>query len=396
MTGNGNIVYGSRPGAPAGFVNVAGANDGLSLSALNFVQLGQLVGAAGNPAKLLSAREIPTQGFSLLFSGAGAAAAGNLPVLIFQEDATKLTHTPFQTFLDSAGNEIGRISFDSSFVNDDGSVYIGSRAGQVDANLGLGNNVGVGWRSLTANTSGFANSSVGYESLFNNTTGNQNSSVGASSLFHLTTGTDNTGVGFNSLFQLITGTKNTSVGSHAGEAVYLASTENVSVGYFAGYYGGNFAVNTTGNVAIGSQAFFMAALMGNFNIAIGYHCMSVGGQIGDHCILIGDSINVTAGGPANFTVLGHGITCNISNVAIIGRADQNVILGTTVSPTDTGQRLQVLGNALVNGTIQTGNPGLGAGTWELGVLVTAAITTDLTKYVQISIGGTTYKLVTAN
>ncbi len=51
------------------------ANNGLSVSS-NTVQLGQSVGDVANPAILLSNREVPTGGFSLLFTGTGRVAIG--------------------------------------------------------------------------------------------------------------------------------------------------------------------------------------------------------------------------------------------------------------------------------------------------------------------------------
>jgi hypothetical protein len=61
---NGNAA----PMAPSAAV---AANDGLSLTGIN-ARLGQLVGAAGDPAKLLQDREIPLNAFNLLMTGIGA------------------------------------------------------------------------------------------------------------------------------------------------------------------------------------------------------------------------------------------------------------------------------------------------------------------------------------
>lgn len=58
----GSISYNSKAGAPAGFINVAGARNGASIDTGNFVVLGQDIGAVGNPAILLNNREIPMGG----------------------------------------------------------------------------------------------------------------------------------------------------------------------------------------------------------------------------------------------------------------------------------------------------------------------------------------------
>jgi len=52
---------------------IAGANNGLSISATSFVVLGQDVGAAGNPAALLSNREIPYSAVQVIFNNLATA-----------------------------------------------------------------------------------------------------------------------------------------------------------------------------------------------------------------------------------------------------------------------------------------------------------------------------------
>jgi hypothetical protein len=61
----GSISYNSKAGAPAGFINVAGARNGTSIDSGHFVVLGNAIADPLNAAKLLSNREIPFNGFSL-------------------------------------------------------------------------------------------------------------------------------------------------------------------------------------------------------------------------------------------------------------------------------------------------------------------------------------------
>lgn len=68
--GQGSIGYSSR-GLPAGAIAIDGARNGVSVDTGSFIVLGQDVGAAGDPAKLLSNREIPLQAFSLNLRGTG-------------------------------------------------------------------------------------------------------------------------------------------------------------------------------------------------------------------------------------------------------------------------------------------------------------------------------------
>src|SRR5271156_465617 len=83
------------------------ANNGLSLSTLTpgEIVLGQNVGQAGNPAQLLSIREIPFNTFGLKFSGIGANASANINFAYFANSGL----VPQLLFTNLAGSEIGRI-----------------------------------------------------------------------------------------------------------------------------------------------------------------------------------------------------------------------------------------------------------------------------------------------
>ena len=55
------------------------------------------------------------------------------------------------------------------------------------------------------------------------------------------------------------------------------------------------------------------------------------------------------------------------------------------------------GAMVANGSLSTSAPTTGtAGAWKMGILVTAACTPDATKYIQLDIGGTLYKLGTCS
>ena len=69
--GIGNVNYTEPFGAGAGFINVAGARNGLSVDAAGFIVLGQTVAQAGNPAAFLQAREIPQATFGFNMFGGG-------------------------------------------------------------------------------------------------------------------------------------------------------------------------------------------------------------------------------------------------------------------------------------------------------------------------------------
>lgn len=74
----GNIDY-FKPATAAGIGALNNANDGLSVDASGLIaRLGQPVGAAGDPAKLLENREIPFNNFSIKLKDPVATTFGNL------------------------------------------------------------------------------------------------------------------------------------------------------------------------------------------------------------------------------------------------------------------------------------------------------------------------------
>ena len=72
------------------------------------------------------------------------------------------------------------------------------------------------------------------------------------------------------------------------------------------------------------------------------------------------------------------------------RTNTNLIFGAndaTVLTVDTS------GNGTFVGSIKTADPGSGAGAWKLGKLVTAAVTPDTTRYVEVEVDGIIRKMI---
>jgi hypothetical protein len=67
--GLGNVIYGSTGGSGGGGVTIAGARNGASIDGSNFVVLGESIAEGGQPAKLLSSREIPMEGLYVNWFG---------------------------------------------------------------------------------------------------------------------------------------------------------------------------------------------------------------------------------------------------------------------------------------------------------------------------------------
>ncbi len=102
-----NTVTNAAPAVP-----VTGANNGLSVSGNN-AQIGQTIGAAGDPAQLLSNREVPLKGFSLDFLGNN--------VQLFIDDANKQI---------SLGDTIGGNNGTYIFLDDNtGEIAMGDFGG---------------------------------------------------------------------------------------------------------------------------------------------------------------------------------------------------------------------------------------------------------------------------
>jgi len=97
-------------------------------------------------------------------------------------------------------------------------------------------NTALGYGALSGNTVGRWNTAVGLAALQNHTTGDDNTAVGDSVLNAVTTGSHNTGIGFDTLVAVTTGSHNTAIGGQAGHTASGAASDNVFLGYNAGYY----------------------------------------------------------------------------------------------------------------------------------------------------------------
>jgi hypothetical protein len=189
--GIGNIVYGNGSAAGGGGT-VTGANNGLELTGA-VVQLGQTVGQGGNPAILLSTREIPLGGFSLNLKN--TVAAGLVPQI---------------NFTNSAGANIANLR-----VDDDSSIFFGLSAGiatggPVVATVVIGNGAG----NAVTNAS------------------SRNTLIGCNAgAVTVTTGSYNTIVGFDAgNGGGVLGSQNTLIGSQISDGSHTFGNANTIIG----------------------------------------------------------------------------------------------------------------------------------------------------------------------
>jgi hypothetical protein len=369
-----------------------GANNGVSLDvATKTTKLGQDVGQVGAPATLLNNREIPMAGFGINFLGVAKNATGNVS---FTDDATTTNLLPQMMFYDSSLREIGRISFKSSLPTLFGTVCIGRSAGAANTNANS-NSVYLGFDA--------GNVHIGNNSVFVGgkagelvTAGNQNTGVGANALGANTGGAlgdNNTAVGYQAGYSLgIAAARNSFLGRDAGGGMFAGSADNVCIGMQCGLFFAATGKVYSQNVFIGaSVARLTTGPIDINNVIIGYSAINGSPQgLGQANVLIGALISTTVQTVQNSIVLGSAITIDISNVAVLCRADQNAIIGLTnaAAGQDLGAKLQVRGQILTDQGGMTNAPGK----WRMGKVVTAASALNATKYLETEIDGVVVKI----
>ena len=174
------------------------------------------------------------------------------------------------------------------------NTFLGQGAGNLTMSSGgtqngfyASYNVGVGFQTLSFETTGWANSATGYQSLQSNTTGNDNTATGFYSLRGNTTGTFNTATGSQSLYSNTTGTMNTGVGVGS---LYASATGSYNTGI--GANAGNRSDTITG-YDNATQITFVPSSTGSWNTLIGEGTGATA-QV-DNCTAVGVDAYCTAG-----------------------------------------------------------------------------------------------------
>lgn len=276
----GNVSY----NAPASTAGAGLANNGLSVNG-GKVQLGGPSGSAA-AATLLNNREIPLAGFGLLLSGQGATAA----ITIKQGGAA--ANNPQLLFQDQTGAEISRISFP-----DNQSTLIGAQSGA----------------ALLAT----ARACI----MIGNSAGNQFTT--ATKIIAIGPGAAQFCGAVNPNFCIVLGTDSMDrSGGAIGDHIIII---------------GHNSYDNGSPTAIGTRL-----------LSIGDQCNnSQGSTIGNDLVNIGHNNNF-GGTVNNTTVIGNlqnGVNLvQTSNIIILGRPDQNTLIGAATPWTDNGSRLQLTGS----------------------------------------------------
>lgn len=269
--------------------------------------------------------------------------------------STQSAFTPFFAVKNSAG--VVAMEMRAPIAAGFTSLFIGKNAGGHATNntsVGIGedalasitastSNTAVGFRALSALTTGVSNIAIGHASQTTNFTGSRNLTMGRTSMLNNQNGSDNIVFG-DSAMQEATGSTNNNVliGTKAGGA--MSGDTNIAIGLSAMFWQNGTSKLTRPsfqNIAIGASA-SRQVLLGVNNIAIGTNA-NVNGTLLDNNILIGTSTD-SISAIINTTIIGAGITTNVSNVAILGNGSQNILLGFTTPVSENGARLQVNGN----------------------------------------------------
>lgn len=311
--GTGDISY----TLPANSAGASLANNGLSVFG-GKVQLGQNLGAAGNPAQLLNNREIPLNGFSVLMTGMTFASTA----LIISQ-AVSLVNRQQIEFRNAAGTEIGRIS-----VIDNQTTLLGAFAGA--SLLGGQTNIGIGNSVFGSMATGTSNIALGAGAM----------QGGQSSNFCIVIGQDSADRNGAAV-----GDHNIILGNNS-----IAGGSGKTVGQRNIFIGDN---NANGG---------LADLIGSNNIVIG-HLNGFGNSLTNTTIIA----NFGNNGATNF---------GLSNVFVIGISTQNVLVGQAVNAwSDNGSRLQV--NGSISFPIQSTAVNLTLDATMYAVIFTASATATL-------------------
>ena len=147
---------------------------------------------------------------------------------------------------------IGSISFGSSTINFDNTLFNTFLGYQVGTNTTGNSNAGTGYQALYSLTDGDGNDAHGYQSLYSNTGGGGNSGYGYRSLYTNIVGSNNAAFGYTALFVTVS-SNNTGVGFAAGDNITIGGSNTV-IGFRAGdnITAGNNNIVIGANVDAGS------------------------------------------------------------------------------------------------------------------------------------------------
>ncbi len=172
------------------------ADNGLSMSTATNVQLGQDVGAVGNPGILLNHREIPMGGFTLSLN---ASAAQSVNIFQTKNAATSIRAriTSTASFSNTGGQTAAEVFGDGATVTGANSTVIGHNSTAATNSIVIGKDITAGTLSIiiTPNTGINVSAYTQGVAVGGTLTGNSGTAIGVGT----SAGISGTAVGVNSL-----------------------------------------------------------------------------------------------------------------------------------------------------------------------------------------------------
>lgn len=164
-------------------------------------------------------------------------------------------------------------------MSDGSNIFVGLNAGNLTMSTGGGasslasNNIGVGYGTLHANTTGWRNTVVGISAMQNNTTGDHNIAFGQNALLSNQTGVYNTALGIDALHDGLAASYNVAVGQNALLALDSTGSPTGLYNVAVGFHAAQTATSAYNNTIIGASS-MTGLTTGFFNTAVGYGAMN--------------------------------------------------------------------------------------------------------------------------
>jgi len=256
------------------------------------------------------------------YNAGNALTSAIYTTLVGSEAGAFLTSAPGNTFIGyHAGyNSIGTVGQ---------NTYIGGRAGEGDTTTKThNNNVGIGYQTLAAISTGIQNTVVGTNCAIAMKTGQSNTFIGYNVAPNVTTGANianNTGVGMNAFAALTDGFYNTVVGRNGGQTL------------------------TTGSYNTLLGAFTETIATSQHSICIGMYAKST---VSNQCVIGADG--ATSGiGVINNIFLGRGVSAASANTGALTMQTTGISAG--ITDTSASQSVFIIAGAKGTGTGAGGN-----------------------------------------
>jgi hypothetical protein len=202
--------------------------------------------------------------------------------------------------------------------------------------------------------------------------GSNNTFVGFQTGYGARDAFGNTGVGIDVMGSLRDGQDNTAIGS---KALYQVTDGSANIG--VGYWAGHGIVSGGNNIYIGSIAGYGSDHTGSYNIGIGYGANPISAS-GSYQLNIGNAIfgEGMASWQTTRRIFIRGGSSQASNIFEIENSAGTFLAGVTAG-----------------GALKTSAPSGGtAAEWKFGSVVSGSVALDGSKYIELDIGGTLYKV----